>query len=791
MSTHFHPVAVLTIVVSALSFAPVSSDAAQTSPVGFEANGGQAPADVRFLSRGRGWEMALARDGFRLHLPAPATAVAMTFLGARPAVAVEGIRPLAARTNLYLGSDPAQWRTGLRHYGAVAYRGVYPGIDVVFYGNGPDVEYDVRVAPGADPARFGLAIDAAGRPRISDAGELLIPLGTGELRQPPPRAYQEVAGSRRPVAARYVVEGSRVSFALGAYDHGRTLVIDPVLSFATYLGGVRYDAGEAVAVDLRGNIYLAGASVPGDTVRSVMIAKFDPTGRTLIYESLLGTIFLPQEGFGLAVDAMGNAYVTGYTRSFDPGNGRPGFPTTPGAFQARYGGGAQDAFVAKLNPSGGLVYSTYIGGSGSEAGRAIAVDLAGNAYIAGWTDSADFPLRTPLQPTIGGDRDAFVLKLDPKGAALVYSTFLGGADVDEANGIALDPLGRPTVVGHTRSDGSTGTPFPSLRPLQAAHGGSDDAFVARLSATGQALLFSTLLGGSGDDVATGVALRSFEPYVTGTTTSTDLPRVGASLGTGPGASGEPVGFLTRLRMDGGRVLFSSFVDENGGNAVALDAAGNVYLTGGGVLAARVRATLTGYDYTFGGPPGQGVAADRFGSAVVTGKFFGDLLPTTPGAHQMQFGGHDNARAQDDAFLVKIGPGPRPAPRHEENDPAVLYSGDWQLSTASDFSRGRARRSMEVGAVAAVRFEGTGLRILTRRCPMGGQARIVIDGQDSGTVDTFASPTEPLAVLVSLNGLPAGSHTVEIEVTGTKNPRSSGTWVTFDGFDVVAPDPNLK
>ncbi len=346
-------------------------------PLQFEANRGQTDKDVRFLSRGPGYGLYLTAGEAVLVLSKPAVdakrvALRMSLVGAAREPQVRGLEEQPGKANYFIGKDRSKWRTNVPTYAKVQYQNVYPGIDLVYYGNQQQLEYDFVVAPGADPGKIVLGFKGADKLEIDAQGELVLHAAGGDIRQHKPIIYQSVDGTRQEIEGSYVRQGAkRVGFQLGAYDKTRPLIIDPVvLAYSTFLGGSDSD----------------GAG-------------------------------------GIVVDADGNAYVTGGTASFD-------FPTTSGAFQSTFPGGfGTYVFVTKLNPTGsGLVYSTYIGGgNGYTVGRGIAVDAAGNAYITGESQSSGYPT-TPgaFQPANAGvTGNAFVTKLDPTGSALVYSTYLG------------------------------------------------------------------------------------------------------------------------------------------------------------------------------------------------------------------------------------------------------------------------------------------------------------------------------------------------------------------------------
>jgi hypothetical protein len=303
------------------------------------------------------------------------------------------------------------------------------------------------------------------------------------------------------------------------------------LVYSTFLGGGNNDTGSGIAVDKVGNVYVTGQTfsaefptTPGafqtkcgscGDISDAFVTKLNVTGSALVYSTFLGGSNY-DFGNGIAVNAAGNAYVTGLTYSID-------FPTTPSVFQTTCGGGCAggwyDAFVTQVNPAGSaLIYSTYLGGSSGDDGAAIAVDRSGNAYVTGFTKSTDFPTMTPLQSVLRGTNDAFVTKINSSGSALLYSTYLGGSADDFGTGIAVDTYGSAYVTGYT-----TSTNFPTVKPLQATNGGLSDAFVVKLNPLGSHFAYSTYLGGSGDDHGYGIAQHAGNAYVIGMTASTNFP----------------------------------------------------------------------------------------------------------------------------------------------------------------------------------------------------------------------------------------------------------------------------
>ncbi len=518
------------------STAVASTDPAAflATPLAFEANHGQADATARYLARGPGYTMLLTPEAIVVGLqsagaPGTRAVVRMRFVDGAADPVLAGDEPLAARSHYLIGTDRARWRTDVPLFGRVRYGAVYPGVDAVVYGNQRALEYDLVVAPGTDPARIVLGFTGAERVALADDGSLVLHVAGGTLIQRAPVAHQTIAGTRRPVASAFALlppganGEARVGFTVAAYDRGAPLVIDPVLAYATYLGGPNANDGRAIAVD-----------------------------------------------------ADGNAYVTGTTNSATfPNVG--GLPDPNDDLQ-----GSQDAFVTKLSPAGALVYSTYLGGGGSDAGNGIAVDGTGAAYVGGQTDSADFPLEGPLPAPNDAlqSQDGFVVKLNPSGNDLVYSTYLGGAVAfDSVNGIAIDGSLNAYVTGTTFSDD-----FPTAGTLpNNTNNGSIDGFVAKLAANGASLVYSDYLGGSGSDTPRAIAVRNGEAYVTGFTQSANFPVVSGLPAPNDGLRGARDVFVTKVNATGSAFSYSTYLsgssDIDEGYAIAVDANGNAYVGG--------------------------------------------------------------------------------------------------------------------------------------------------------------------------------------------------------------------
>ena len=463
-------------------------------------------------------------------------------------------------------------------------------MDLVYYGNQRQLEYDLIVTPGADPDAIQFAFEGEHNLEIDAQGNLVVHTSGGKVRLQKPLVYQEADGVRREISGAYVLRGRRqVGFRVAAYDASKLLTIDPVMSYSTYLGSSGDDIGIDIAVDASGNAYVTGLtdSTTFPTANAleglfrgrsdVFIAKLNAEGSALVYSTYLGgsgTDF----GVGIAVDSAGNVYATGYTDSTD-------FPRA-NALQADFGG-SFDAFVTKLDPTGSaLVYSTYLGGSGSDVGLGIAMDSSGNAYTVGTTNSTDYPTANSFQAAFGGgNRDGFVTKLNTAGSALVYSTYLGGSRDDIGIDIAVDISGNAYVTGSTRSAN-----FPAtMDGFQSSCQGqfddfcfSEDAFVTKLNDEGSGLVYSTYLGGRGLDTGFGIAVDSAgNAYVTGYTASADFPTASPLQ---PALNGrQKDAFVTKLDPAGSALVYSTYLggDRNdGGTGIAVDSFGNVYVAGG-------------------------------------------------------------------------------------------------------------------------------------------------------------------------------------------------------------------
>jgi beta-propeller repeat-containing protein len=556
----------------------VASSASSTFhalPFSFEPNLGQTDPRVKFLARSRG--MTLFLTSTEAVLLTTRCAVRMRLIGANQESEVHGLDPLPGRHHWLIGRDPSQWRTDTPTYARVRYRDVYRGVDLVYYGTeGRELEYDFVVAPGADPGVVRLAFEGVDRLRVDANGDLVLDVGETPLRFGKPRVYQASSAGRRSVAGAWRLEDNRtVGFRIGTYDTREALVIDPTVALATYVGGGGTDQAFAIALGNDGTVFVTGNTTSANfptTAGSLepaarggidaFVVRLDSTFTTSLYSTFIGGSG-DDAGRGIAVDTLGNAYVTGFTTSTD-------FPTTPGSFQpnrpAGEAAGVADAFVVKVNPLGtALVYGTYLGGTASDVGLAIALDPTGSAYVTGGTFSPDFPVTFGVsQPVPGGDRDAFVARLDRGGTVLLYSTLLGGAGTDVGNAIAVDTTGAAYATGSTTcatAPCSTATDFPTtpgvaapLRPPGEA-AGVTDVFVTKLSPAGLRV-YSTYLGGTGADEGLGIVVDAVgDAIVTGGTASANFP---ITAGFAP-FTGALQAFLTKLDPAASAVMFSRSV----------------------------------------------------------------------------------------------------------------------------------------------------------------------------------------------------------------------------------------
>ncbi len=671
-------------------------------PLVFEANQGQTDPRVKYVARGGGYTLFLtANDAvFALRSSAqPATArkdltagIYMHLVGVNSRAQIVAGSELPGKTNYFIGNDRSKWQRGVKQYAAVSYRDVYPGVTLAYHGEQQQLEFDFVVAPGAAASAIALRFSGAGRISTDASGKLTLATAAGNVTLHPPVAYQEQDGVRQFVDAHFVLTAdNQVGFALGGYDHSRELVIDPSVSYATYLGGTAEDDGYSIAIDGSGNAYVAGQTKSTDfpTVAGghattnagsfdVFVTKISADGSTLLYSTYVGGTS-DDRGNAIALNASGNAFVAGVTSSTD-------FPTTSGARQTTYGG-AGDAFVFELSSSGAaLTYSTYLGGSGAEVANGIAVDGSGNSYIVGETNSTDFPTHNAMKSILTGVSNGFVTKLNSTGNALVYSTYLGGSN-DFATAVAVDSSDDAYVTGATQNASfpTTAGAFQTTCGTSAnCNGGLPDAFVSVFKPDGSGFVYSTFLGGGNTDQGLAIAVDAAgNAYVAGLTESnTDFPTKAPLQNVFGG--GIQDAFVSKLNSTGTALVYSTYLGGNqddSATSIAVDDSGNAYVTGRTASStfptiSPTQNTLNGLDDAFvseisstgsqlvfstylGGSLGEdtstladgalgGIAVDRTGANIyVTGNTTSTDFPVVA-AEQGANGGFI------DAFVVKFG-----------------------------------------------------------------------------------------------------------------------------------------
>jgi hypothetical protein len=582
-------------------------------PAFFVENHGQAPDGVQFVMRRPSGTAFFSKSSVTIALPQ--SSLEMHFVRCSPLAVIEGEEKLAGEANFFEGSDPGKWRSQVPLFQELVYRELWPGIDAVYSTSTAAFKSEFRVRKGADPGVIRWSYGPDAQVEIERDGALRVKAGGQIVREGAPYIYQEIGGTRREVKGRYsLAAGGSVSFRLGAYDAGRELVIDPLIVFTSLLGGSSQDQASAVAAD-----------------------------------------------------ADGNLVVAGWTSSTN-------FPVTAAARQTQFGGSV-DAFVAKFGGNGSyLIFCTFLGGNGDDRAMGLALDSSGNIYLTGHTASANFPVASAVQKTLSGTEDAFVMKLNPAGAKILYSTYLGGSGVDAGNAIALDSYGDAYVGGDTSS-----TNFPVVGGVTTANQGGQDGFIAKLTAAGTAIVYSTYLGGAAADHIAGIAVNpAGNAYVTGSTFSTNFP---VSQAAQPNSGGNQDAFVTELLPAGNGFVFSTYLGGSSGyaglpeegQAIAVDTAGNIYVagttsslnfpvTGNAVQAAFAGGNLDAFltQYTPGGQKvnyssylgGSGldlvnaIAVDAFGYVTVAGDTSSSDFPNVRGV-QKQFNGNY------DAFITKF------------------------------------------------------------------------------------------------------------------------------------------
>lgn len=696
-------------------------------PLRFEENIGQTAHEVRYVAHGGRYElfltpqeavMALRPAGHldfsprhrfatlralrelrrNAHQTEQMTALGLQLEGSNPEPQITGVDPLPGKVNYFIGNDPTKWHTDVRTFAKVKYAGVYPGIDLIFYGKENHLEYDFIVRQGADPAAIGLKVTGAGKMRINSQGDVLVSVPDGEVRLQKPLIYQQVNGKRRNVAGSYTLAANhRLTFSVASYDRNQPLVVDPVLDYSTYVGGTSDDNAQGIAVDSNGDAYIAGISSSTDfpttsnalipqpltanTATAAFVAELNPAGDTLLYSSYIAGSTPGETAFGVAVDPTGKAvYVTGQTLS-------PDFPTnstTTGFKSGRnLGATAGTSFLVKFDPTqttgaNSFVYSTFIGGTNptspnGDLGLAVAADGSGNAYVTGLTDCspgtatdlATFPIVGGFQTTLGntnGGGNAFLAKINTTvsgSSSLISSSYLGGDAVlypganspgygDAGFGVAIDSSGNAYVVGTTTSSNLSTLTTTGLALTYPTGNTSNTAFFAKVStatAGSQTLSYLTYLGGTGPDFGNAVGIGPNNvAYLTGSTSSLNFPVSSGAYQT----TGSTAGVVFATLMDTSQpvansLTSSTFVGANNGDVgygIQADSLGNAYVAGG-TASTSFPVTVGALQTTF--PTG----------AFETG-FVLELNPTLSTLlYSSFFGGSGDGNSQDVDFAAGI------------------------------------------------------------------------------------------------------------------------------------------
>ncbi|MGI9605699.1 MAG: SBBP repeat-containing protein, partial [Acidimicrobiales bacterium] len=708
--------------------APAPLAAAGPAPsITFEPNDGQFDPIVDYFARGQGHSVFLADSTATILVDADdvndAFAFRMGLVGGAATPAISPKDQQIGRVNYLIGSDPAKWQTDIATFGAIEFTDVYPGIDLRYYGNEQQIEYDFVVQPGADPSTIVLDYEGATSVSVDAGRNLAIGLDNGRtFTFSAPFTYQEIDGAQVPVTSGYALSGDTVRFKVDSYDTTLPLIIDPTLQYSTTVGGTQTDRALDIAVDSSGNAYFTGHTQvssypttvgpqgPGGSF-DIMVTKLSADGSSLVYSTLVGGSGVDGAD-AIAVDGSGNAYVAADSNSAN-------FPLA-NAYDSSLNG-AYDAVFFKLDPTGAtLLYSTYWGGTGGfDQGKAIAIDASGDAVMAGIVDGGSMTTTAGvIDASFGGASEAFVVKFDPTqsgASSLLWATYLGGSDEDEAWGIDLDASDNVYVGGSTKS-----TNFPTSSAYQATNGGDNDAWVAKLNPTATTLMYSTYLGGDLADEVFGLDEDTGNIYATGYTnsTGTSFPTTSGAYQTVRSPSWDMVIAVVDPTQSGASsLLYSTLVGGDGldrGNDIAVDSNGTPIVTGytfstdypvtgdaydsslgstwdafitaiypsGGGAADLAYSTYIGGSTGAGDDSGAGIALDASDDIYIGGDTGSTNFPTTTGPH--------GPGGNDDAFVMKFSAvAPSGLVVNSTGDASDAIAGDGVCDTGGTNSQGAA------------------------------------------------------------------------------------------------------
>jgi hypothetical protein len=684
----------LAALTSTISAAPAHIENYGNIPLAFTINQGQHDSSIHYTAQVSGCEMAFSPTGttFLLSRETPASvakrtakiagdprqnqpeyesfALKLAFIGANSNPEIQGEDRLPWNNNYFIGNEPSKWQTDVPNYKKIRFKEVYKGIDLVYYGNQKRVKYDFVVKPGEDTEQILLKYDFGGKEgsiEINQKGELVIKTQVGVIIEKKPYCYQKINGKEIEIPIKYNVVGDGTyRFLVDEYEKGCDLVIDPEIVYSTYLGGLNEDSGTSIAVDNQGNAYVTGQTDGGFPVtmgafnenrRQIFITKMNSKGNALLYSTYIGGTAV--NGYdtveSIAVDKEGNAFIYGNTSHKD-------FPTTTGAYLTSFNSGGR-LFITKINKTGNqLLYSTFFGGSIGNIATSLALDEGGNAYLTGEAGASDFPTtsgayREKLQTT----RDVFVSKLNSDGSGLIYSTFLGSG---YGQVIQINLVGEVYIAGETGS-----ADFPvTANAFDKSIDHSQKGFITKLNSTGSDLIFSTFLGGSGDNYVTGITLdKSENVYVAGYTSSSDFPVTLGAFQVKYG--GNTDAFVTKLDNTGSSLIYSTYL---GGQSldyilsIIVNENGNAFIAG--VTSSKDFPSTTPGEmgsfllvfnplgnsliYSIFHVFGKNMTCDQSGNFYFTGAAGAGLI-TTSGAYDETYNWDGNPTiTPSDAYIIK-------------------------------------------------------------------------------------------------------------------------------------------
>ena len=724
-----------------MAFAPAiavatSIPAALDGPPGFEPNLGQYEDNVRYVARGPSYSLTLGCGGGAVYGliesagVAPPVGIFPDGATSCPGGKAESSLPVAS--NFYKGPDSRSWVTEIPRYARVVFSQVWPGADMVWQTRGSGLEYEFRLAAGVDPRIVCLRVEGAERVSVDGVGNLLIESAAGVLRHQRPKAFQVFHGRIAEVGVSFrIVSPGRIGFIVPHYDSELPIMIDPAITYSSFLGGSGWDAAYGVATDTAGNVYITGETASGDfpgstagpgnsSNRHLFVVKLSPQG-SLIYTTVLASSG-SDSGSAIAVDPAGGVYVAGTSTGSD-------FPATSGAL-SRKSSGVKDAVVVHLDPSGHVAFSTYLGGAGDDVATAIAVDSSGGIYVAGYTNSLTFPTTAgaPQMGFRGGANDAFLAKLNAAGSGLLYSTLLGGTGNDLASAVTVDGSGQACIAGYTDSAG-----LPVRGAVQPAIAANGDALIACLNASGTSWTVLTYFGGMGLDAASGIALDGSALYVTGYTCSPDFPVSSGAYQTFN--RGAYDAFVAKLSLTSPVIVYSSLLGGLGADSATAIAVGS----GGHAWVAGYTASID-FPLNDGGQSAWQGGYDAFLVEINdtgTATLFSTLL-----------GGPGDDRATGVVWDSK-----------SQSSWLVGYTG----SVTFPVAQGAVETAAPASYNAFVTRIGTAATVLITNLTGPSNAAFVVG--DSWRIVISGAPNQPVCMTGTFNGLPTGGTFGSTDASG--------------------------